>query len=215
MATRLIIGLGTGRCGTVSLKALLSLQPNTNATHETMLLPHKFSEVKYKQYMARLWKRPEEISADVALWTLSYVTAIIAEYPTTKFICLKRDKEPVVKSFIAKTARNRNHWTRYDSKHWNEEEWFREHTCPYRNCYPRFDANKEEALGFYWDYYYTIAETYEKAFPDNFRIFPIEELNSQDGCARILDFAGYSEMNIQVGIHRNRVLTTLPKKNRK
>jgi hypothetical protein len=207
MAQRLIIGLGTGRCGTVSLKALLACQADTHATHETMLLPHKFSELKLRQYMNKLWKRKEEVAADVALWTLPYVTAILGEYPSTKFICLKRDKEAVVKSFMRKTSDGRNHWTGFDSAHWDEKKWYREKKCPYKNCYPRFDADKEEALGLYWDYYYTVAETYEKSFPDSFRIFPLEYINSRDGCESILEFAGYEEMTIKVGIHKNRILT--------
>lgn len=214
MAKRLIIGLGTGRCGTSSLRSLLEMQPNTHATHETMLLPHKFNERKYRQYMKRLWDRSADIAADVALWNLPYVTTIMSGYPTTKFICLTRDKEAVVKSFMQKTAKNRNHWTRYDSEHWDEELWFREKRCPYKNCYPRFDASKEEALGLYWDYYHIVAETYERAFPDSFRIFPLEFLNSRDGCESILDFAGYKEMAIKVGIHKNYGLTK-PSKKRK
>ena len=208
MAQRLIIGLGTGRCGTVSLKSLLALQMNTHATHETMLLPHKFSEVKFKQYMARLWKRPEEVAADVALWTLTYVSSILAEYPSTKFICLKRDREAVVRSYMAKTPQ-RNHWTSYDSRFWSDEKWPRERKvqkCPYHNCYPKFDADKEEAIGLYWDYYYIVAESYQDAFPDNFRIFPVEFLNTRDGCEKILKFAGYEEMKIKVGIRKNAIL---------
>lgn len=206
MATRLIIGLGTGRCGTVSLKHLLDMQEDTGATHETMLLPHKFNERKFQRYMSRLWRRKTRIVADVALWTLPYVTAILGEYPSTKFICLKRDKEAVVKSFMRKT-RKRNHWTQFSSKHWDLGEWPNEMKCPYRNCYPRFDADKEDALGFYWDYYQIVSEMYEAAFPDSFRIFPVEDLNTRDGCESILDFAGYEEMRIKVGLHKNRLVT--------
>ena len=202
---RLIIGLGTGRCGTSSLRALLRCQPDTNATHETMLLPHKFNERKFKQYMQKLHRRSEEIVADVALWNLSYVTAILAEYHNTKFICLKRDKEAVVTSFIRKTSK-RNHWTRFDSEHWSDEKWPRERKCPYQNCYPRFDADKERAIGFYWDHYEVVSEIYEQAFPDSFRIFPVEDLNTRDGCEKILSFAGYEEMIIKVGIHKNAIV---------
>lgn len=207
MAERLIIGLGTGRCGTVSLKSLLSLQKDTDATHETMLLPHRFKEYKYRQYMRKLWGRKTRVIADVALWNLSYVTTILAEFPSTKFICLQRDKEAVVKSFMRKTRDNRNHWTQFDSEYWDQIEWYKEMKCPYRNCYPRFDADKEEALGLYWDYYYVVAKTYQDSFPNNFRIFPVEYLNSRDGCEKILTFAGYKEMVIKVGLHKNRLLT--------
>lgn len=204
MASRLIVGLGTGRCGTVSLKTLLNCQRDTDATHEKMLLPHKFHEGKYKAYMRKLWGRRVKIAADVALWNLSYVGEILAEYPTTKLLCLQRDREETVQSFMRKTKNGRNHWTRFDSKYWDEKKWPNEHKCPYRNSYPRFDADKEEALGFYWDYYYAVAWTYQKAFPDNFRIFPIEFLNIRDGCEKILDFAGYEEIVIKIGIHKNK-----------
>ena len=107
--TRIIIGLGTGRCGTVSLKHLLAMQLHTQATHETMLLPHKYNEHKYVQYMRKLYNRKFRIAADVALWNLPYVTTILAEYPSTKFICLKRDKEETIQSFMRKTKNGRNH----------------------------------------------------------------------------------------------------------
>ena len=206
MAERLIVGLGTGRCGTVSLKALLQCQPNTHATHETMLLPYKFNENKYAQYMRKVWSRKTRVVADVALWNLPYVTTILADYHSTKFICLKRDKETVVKSYMAKTP-NRNHWTQRDSKYWSDKKWPREKKCPYGPCYPKFDVDKEEAIGLYWDYYYTVAETYELSFPDNFRTFPMEYLNTRDGCEKILSFAGYEEMIIKVGIHKNAILS--------
>ncbi len=202
---RLIIGLGTGRCGTVSLKALLALQQDTHATHEMMLLPHKFNEKKFAAYMGRLSNRKAEISVDVALWNLPYVTAILAEYHNAKLICLKRDKDAVVKSYMAKTPK-RNHWTQRNSAYWSDKKWPREKRCSYGSCYPKFDADKEEAIGLYWDYYYTVSEIYEESFPDNFRIFPVEYLNTRDGCESILDFAGYVEMVIKVGIHRNAIL---------
>lgn len=202
--TRIIIGLGTGRCGTVSLKHLLAMQPHTQATHETMLLPHKYNEHKYVQYTKKLYNRKSRIAADVALWNLPYVTTILAEYPSTKFICLKRDKEETVQSFMRKTRDLRNHWTRFDSEYWDDDKWSRERRCPYKNCYPRFNADKEEALGLYWDYYYIISEMYEKAFSDNFKIFPLEDLNTRDGCEKILTFAGYDEMIIKTNIHKNK-----------
>ncbi len=214
--TRIIIGLGTGRCGTVSLAALLTLQQYTHATHELMLLPHKFNERKFEVYMRKLSNRKVRIPADVALWNLPYVTAILAEYHSTKFICLKRDKEQVIKSYMAKTPK-RNHWTRFDSEHWSDEKWPNERKnrkCPYSSCYPKFDADKERAIELYCDYYEVVSEMYEQAFPDNFRIFPVEDLNTRDGCESILSFAGYSfpEMTIKVGIHRNAILNKKGKK---
>lgn len=200
---RLIIGLGSGRCGTVSLKHLLALQPDTTATHEAMILPYPYNEFKYKNYMKRLLSRKTEISADVALWVLPYVTTIFEEHPTTKFICLKRERHEVVNSFIRKTPK-RNHWTSFRSSYWNESLWPNEKKCPYRNCYPRFDEDKAQAIGMYWDWYYTIFGYYQKMWPDNFRVFPMEDLNISEGCDKILRFAGYENPVIQSGIHKNK-----------
>jgi hypothetical protein len=133
------------------------------------------------------------------------VTAILAEYHKTKFICLKRDKEAVIKSFVRKTPK-RNHWTSFESVHWDSEAWPREARCPYKMCYPRFDAGKEEAIGLYYDYYEDVSEVYEQAFPDSFRIFPVEDLNTRDGCEKILRFAGYEEMVVRVGIQKNAII---------
>jgi len=165
------------------------------------------NERKLEQYMQKLHKRfnKANIVVDVALWNLPYVTSILARDDKTKFICLKRDKDLVIKSYIKKTPK-RNHWTRRDSEYWSDKKWPRERRCPYGPCYPKFDADKEDAIGFYWDYYQVISEMYEQAFPDNFRIFPVEYLNTRDGCEKILTFAGYDEMVIRVGIHKNAIL---------
>jgi hypothetical protein len=172
-----------------------------------MLLPYKVNERKLDQYMQKLHRRfnGADTVVDIALWNLPYVTSILAKYHDTKFICLKRDKELVVKSFVRKTPK-RNHWTRFDSEHWDETQWPKEKKCPYKGCYPRFDVGKEEAIGLYWDYYDAVSATYEISFPDNFRIFPVEDLNTRDGCESILSFAGYEEMVVKVGIHKNAIL---------
>jgi len=54
---------------------------------------------------------------------------------------------------------------------------------------PNYDVGTlEEGAGRYYDEYYEIASSYERALPDRFRIFPTEGLNTEGGVRDILDW---------------------------
>ena len=204
MVERLIIGLGAGRCGTTSLARLFREQNDTKSTHECALLPHKYSEQKFRGYMRKLHDRECRISVDVSLWALPYVKEIHKRYPATKFVCLKRDPTAIKTSFLAKAA-NRNHWTDRNSKHWKKR--FR-YDPTYSPCYPKYDLPKEEALEQYIKDYYGFCRFYEATMGDAFRIFDIEMLNTYEGVGEILSFAGYTQKVLKVGIKANRLEVT-------
>jgi glycosyltransferase involved in cell wall biosynthesis len=183
----MVFGLGTGRCGTRSLARLLALQEGVAVAHETCLLPWVFDEPKLLEHLGRIQRYGGRLVGDVAFYYLNYVDQILKRYPDSTFICLKRDKAATVASYLAWTG-NKNHWTRRDSRHWTDQ-W-----CPdrYDDCYPKFDAGKELALGLYWDHYYSHAEYLQQQYPQRFRVFPLTSLADERGQTEILEFAGIS-----------------------
>lgn len=140
---------------------------------------------KFMEWEKRIKKLSEESNfcGDVGLYFIQYVLIILKKYPNTKFICLKREKNLVLRSFMKKT-RGRNHWM-------ERIPWYQTRDVVWDKIFPRFNvSNKKEAIGLYWDIYYLTASDFEKRFPENFRIFPTEFLNSISGMNEILDFAG-------------------------
>ncbi len=190
----LIIGLGTGRCGTTSLARLLSLQPDSSFIHEGeftkdkyshFLLPWNTDLVKLAEWKNKLknFSGESNFCGDVGSYFIQYVSAVLQKYPNAKFVCLKREKDQVIRSFMKKT-RGRNHWM-------ERIPWYQARDIIWDKIFPRFDvSSKKEAIALYWNIYYVMASDFEKRFPENFKVFPTEFLNSVSGMNEILDFAG-------------------------
>lgn len=137
---------------------------------------------------------------NVAFNWLPYVSEIMSHIVSPRCICLKRDRQEVIESFEGYMP-TINHWTARDSKHWNPKY---EQTGT-STAWPKYDLPRPEAIGAYWDYYYSTADYWENKFPDCFRIFPVDTLNSEKGVKAILKFAGVPS--------RNRVIHTEVKLN--
>ena len=153
----LIIGLGTGRCGTASLAHLLNSQPDSTFVHEGL-----FSGKKYDHFLL-----PWEVDHSKFLeWEkkIQYAEIIIKKYPQVKFVCLKRDRNEVISSFMAKT-RGRNHWSLNLS--------FLEFKDPiWDPIFPKFFTSKKEGIGLYWDLYYAEVQRLQEKYPNKFTTFP-------------------------------------------
>lgn len=148
-----------------------------------------------------------EILADVAHYYLEYVPEIVDIHSNVRFICLKRDRSETVQSWMRKTTIHRwpskriadrisslitrtpyyksmNHWMDHDGSRWRlDPVWDK--------CFPHFDVNsKEEAIILYWEGYYKKAESLAEIHPAQFKIYPIERLNSDVGQAEMLAYCG-------------------------
>ena len=177
---RYIIGLGSGRCGTHSLAALLNKQHNTHISHELRpYLPWKKDLSKFKAHTARYDSDTSTFVGEVAFFLMPYVLDILKLYNNVKFICLRRDRAATVKSYL---NRNKNcQWTLHNGV---RGYWYW--------CYPKFAyCTTEEAIGLYWDLYYSAAESWqERLSRDVFRVYDIDALNNLDMVSEILKFAG-------------------------
>jgi len=175
---KFIIGLGTGRCGTSSLSCLLSAQSHIIVPHEYKSpLPWKVST---KQIEERL-KDLRFLNGDIGYYYLSYIKMIMKKFPQTKFVCLQRDRQKTINSFLKWTI-NRNHWINHDGTKWNKDpKW--DPTFPKFEC-----ADKNKVLGKYYDHYYSEAHKVELKYPSSFKVFPTDYLNTTKGVKQVLSF---------------------------
>jgi len=192
-----MIGLGTGRCGTVTLTNLINIQKDFRATHETF---HKIASWKFNDsYFNKLEEYIISGSSDISFYNLPYTTKLLNIFPDLKCVCLKRNKEETVKSYMKKTARNavdkpRNHWTNRNSKYWNETDWRLDPI--WDKCYPKFEFPKKESIEAYWNLYYEEAERLESNYPNNFKVFDMYEVLNYEECqSELLSFIGIKEEN--------------------
>ena len=205
MAERIIIGLGTGRCGTNSLQHMLDRLAETKITHE--ILPvNEASWIPSPKYFNKICSYFDnleyEIAGDIAFYYLPYFYLFKERYEHIKFIGLKRDKQAVVESYLKKTA-TRNHLS-FPNNDFEDFRWDIK--------YPKFyDMPKEKALGSYYDLYYGELFYLQDLFPKQVRVFDIEDLNSIAGVKKIFKFLNLPLDRIEdsfVSVHENSIDVT-------
>jgi hypothetical protein len=168
--------------------------------------------------------KPIRLIGDIAYYYLNYVEELLGAVPECRFVCIKRDRDQTVASWIRKSSIRRwrslwladrlkswitrspfyteyNYWQEHDGGRWKKDP-------VWDSCFPKFEAgSKVEAIGMYWDYYYLEADRLQREHPDSFRIFDIGEFDSPEGQRRVLSFIGLSEDNMicneEMHLHRS------------
>jgi Sulfotransferase domain len=210
MAQQFILGIGSGRCGTLSLAHVLDAQPETHASHEDPpLLPWKRESGRtiMEQRFVRWRRRYKDaaVVADVASFHLPYIEEAIAQEPELRVVCLKRPREEVVESFCKWLERINplaiNHWVDRPPPGWH-------HDPVWTRIFPQYDIeDREQGIRRYWDEYYSRVEELAVRYPDQIRVFGTHEaLNTEEGQREMLAFAGYApeKQVLAVGMHHNR-----------
>jgi hypothetical protein len=161
-----------------------------------------------------------EVIGDIALYYLPYVDRLALHDLDIRMPCLRRDREATVRSYMKKLEvrdrrrrwnsgvfRNlldssseklyRNHLVEHEGDRWvRDRKWDK--------CYPTFDATGlEDALRQYWDHYYETAAKLEATYPSSFKVFEMEELNTEEGQKSILRFLGYEDSLALGSFHMN------------
>jgi len=190
----IIIGLGTGRCGSMSLAKLLNQQENFIARHESIISPWNFSEIHYQNNIKSLLDTNSENVAEIAFYLLPYTTKILTHYPKTKVVVLKRSKEEVVESYDKKTP-TRNHWSSHKFLKFYEKR------DGWDECYPTYDLTKRDAISQYWEDYYTMCENLYTAYKKNIIIFDMYNLFSEEEKQNeLLDFLEISKQKRKINL---------------
>jgi len=156
----------------------------------------------------KLQRMPEvKLIGDIAYYYLNYVGELLGVDPDCRFICIKRDRQQTISSWLKKSTIQRwpslwladrfkslltrtpfytryNYWQVHDGSRWKKDP-------VWDSCFPKFEADSiEAAIGMYWDYYYLEADRLQTLYPENFRIFDIKDLSNAEGQKRILSFVG-------------------------
>lgn len=209
--SQLVIGLGTGRSGTTSLAKFLDAQPEAFFVHEGAFThPFKYTVGHYLPWdvdhaALAAWhaglhreKQTARFYGDVGSYFLPYVELLRARFPRVRFVCMKRDRAAVIDSFMHITP-GVHSWNKSGSKVSIPDFWDAIHP-------DMGEADKATAIGKYWDMYYETAEHYARTYPDEFKIFVIDDLNHNTGREAILDFAGFpaDARDPSVHIHTNK-----------
>lgn len=189
MDKKVIIGLGSGRCGTKSLSHLFDSQPDSSFTHEALPMPWNRNPADAQPEMfRRLFERDAKYIGDSGYYWINYVGDMIDVKPDAKFICLQRDRQEVIESMWDHSRGLNTHPT---------DDWYM--------MYPRYDTDRKSAVGLMWDDYRWIANQLIGKYFDSFRVFDVDRLNDEDGVNAILDFAGFlkEDREVLVGIKEN------------
>jgi hypothetical protein len=208
---RFVLGIGTGRCGTESLSALLDNQSRATVTHERFRAQVPWGADGYEWLKHLIEDRPTGLSGfygDVALYWLPQIEQLLLdpnrkeEADRLRVVALRRDREATVNSYMQKTGgpSGRNHWMVHDGTTYE--------TCKlgWDHCFPKFRAaDKREALSMYWAAYYGEVDRLATRYPEQVRCFDLDALNTREGQRTILQFVGLSREDqvLDVGIQKN------------
>lgn len=188
---QIIIGLGSGRCGTVSLAHLLNLQQHCHASHECVGPGDWYGAFDPLKDVVTKHTDGNLFSCDVSLYNLPHVDNYIKAFPNVKFIILRRNISDTVESFMSKTV-GRNHWQAHNGIEYKP--------CDWDTAFPKFPAeNKECAIGKYWHMYYSACA---KIDPSRCFWFETDKLNNKDACIEMLEWCGFSNPKYKL-IHLN------------
>jgi hypothetical protein len=193
MRQSILLGIGTGRCGTASLAKLLNQQPDAVCSfEESPLLPWKHvdgQQVIRERFARFRLNGKARLLGDCASFYLPYIEEAIAAEPDICIVCLKRPREEVVASFCQWLDETvplpTNHWARQPTPGWHHD--------PVRTrTYPQYDTqNREDGIRRYWDEYYQTVDDLVRRYPEHIRLFDTyEALNTESGLRDLLSFVG-------------------------
>lgn len=186
---RIILGCGSGRCGSVTLSRLLSKVTGVEITHEKEpRLPWVFDENRFVQHREHFSNYHKDTVGNIALDYLNYLERYFAIFSELKVIVLKRNKKDTVESFIRK-SKNDNWWTKHNGTEWSLNEMN-------DIMFPKYDvASKREAIGLYWEEYYNKIDKLMEEYPERFLLIRTEALSYENTQKAIFAFCGIAEQN--------------------
>ncbi|MGN6546207.1 MAG: hypothetical protein ACTHK7_14230 [Aureliella sp.] len=205
---RFIFGIGSGRCGTLSLARLLDSQPDARVTHEMRpLLGWDAPEDEKRRIAgARLERLARESDAglvgDVAAYYLPYIPFLLEGNADVRIVCLRRPRQEVIASFIQWLERTEslpvNHWL---ERPWKRGECQRQfHSLVWSRIFPKYpDVSLEEGIGRYWDEYYAEVERLQARFQGRVLMLETYELNQEEQQRQLLRFCAVEEKLQRIG----------------
>jgi hypothetical protein len=139
-----VLGLGSGRCGSTSLTALVGSAGDSIATHENPPLVYWEPLAEQRDFhFERLTRLAGHFALvfDASHWWLNLAEAFLAHFPGGKIVGLHRELEACARSFLARKALGRgsiNHWAPAGNGIWRHNIW--------DPVYPTYPAPASAAL---------------------------------------------------------------------
>lgn len=207
---QVVLGLGTGRCGSTSLAAMLASVEDALVTHENpplLFWEPRQRQVEFHLRRFRLLRQYFPLVADCAHWWLNMLDPFFAAFPTGKAIGLCRDTEATLRSFLKVTAkpRDHNHWVLPHNGLWYSDRW----SPTFPQYAPPGDAVDDPAkaksalIRRYVTEYNERLQTWAARAPGRVLLLRTEELGSPETRRRIADFIGLPpgarEIRLNVG----------------
>ena len=126
----IVIGYGTGRCGTQSLASFLNQQKGFNITHEAIY--HSWYQTpEYESTVDKLLAMKGAVIGDIAYYWIKHLNKLFSTVDNLKVINITRDIDEVIESF----------WTYNNSIRMymviNNKRWFR---YPFDDSTPSKDS---------------------------------------------------------------------------
>ena len=181
------IGIGTGRCGTVSLVEIVAACSRTSVTHERYLADwYKLDppEDPIRNLIANIeaHRGRDVLCGEVQAHVLPHLPFIRRHLPDTKVVCMHRAKQEVVNSFLS--------WAPgYTTLRPADKIFLMNNPKPgpktYANKFPIIDAaTPEQAWGFWWEFY----ELMVQSIADPIFHMNVNDLNDDSRVGQLFDF---------------------------
>jgi hypothetical protein len=195
---QVILGLGSGRCGSTSLSAILAAIEGSCATHENPPQIYWNPENEQLYFHMRRFKLLAEFFSlvfDASHWWLKAVDRFFAEFPNGKAIGLHRDLETCVQSFVrikGQSWGSLNHWVAPGNGIWRANFW--DPTDPIYslpdNANEDPDTARARLIARYVVEYNNELFALRERFPDRVMLIRTEELVLPSIQEAMFDFVG-------------------------
>lgn len=197
----IVIGCGTGRCGTLTLAKLLDGCIGFDCTHEARpTLSWIVSDHEYADKLDRIQAADQH--GDVCAAYLPYLPKFLVDIPDLRVVALRRPAHEVAESFeqwLDTTGpMRRHHWYDHGGDGWLLDT--------YDRTYPSYDIpDRYQALLHYVEDYDTQIDQLRRDHPGSIMLVHTRDLGDLDVQQWIFDFANIprADQRPQPGINYN------------
>ena len=193
---RIALGVGTGRCGSTSLTAMLATVDESCCTHENPPLvyrpPHD-EQLRFHMDRFNLLREYFSLVFDASHWWLWVLDRLLESFPDAKIIGLYREREGCVRSFMRMKGTgwgSLNHWAQPGNGIWRAHFWdptYPNYSLP-ANADERPDLVKVELIGRYVQEYNETLENIGQSLRERVTLVRMEEMSQPQTQEKIFDF---------------------------
>jgi len=183
----IIVGYGTGRCGTMSLAKFLNNQEGWHVTHEKVCLGWYQAFTDTETAINDFTERPYSIIGDVGFYWINYLDLILRKFQGSRAINIKRDDDEVIESFWS--------YMNKDVQDFKYNQW---------KGYP-FDSYEQtkDAIAFTVKRYRFLENEVRKLYPGVIYYLKTEDLNNEDKMSELLDWLKPKTKKTLIPFHTN------------